>query len=142
MRYLLFFMLLIPHLLFSQTTLKIEEGWQLMGVARQIDDMALFNRESVEIIWSYDARQQKWQGYSANSEIQSKIIGAGYTLIRSLKPYQAFWVHSTDSAQSDLASADNTPDTPQNEHLQLVDLLKPLLDYPLCLLRLGNERSL
>ncbi|OQX60302.1 MAG: hypothetical protein B5M52_00335, partial [Helicobacteraceae bacterium 4484_230] len=109
MRFLLYFLLLLPMAVYANITINIDKGWQLASVPEAIDDMSLFDNNDTVIIWSFNASTQSWQGYSRDTSVQTKITDAGYTLLKSLKPWQAFWIHSTSAWMLELQLAAKTP---------------------------------
>ena len=119
MRFLLLFSLLFSTIIYADAALEIKKGWQLTSLPQQIDDMSLFDNNSTLIVWSFDASTQSWQGYSHDAAVQSKITDAGYTLLKSLKPWQAFWIHSTSAWTASFDTAATVPQNPLNTHLEL-----------------------
>jgi len=118
MRFILLFILSLSTLLFAQTTVKMNKGWQLTGLPTQIDTMELFNNKKVKSIFSFNAKTQVWLGYSPQSDIQSKMEKAGYQKLSSLKPWQAFWIQSTETWSIELTSKEPSSD-PNNSYLEL-----------------------
>jgi len=90
--------LLVLTLLFSCLTadlaLVVKQGWQLMGVSSEIDDMSKFSEDNVEEIWHFDASTQKWLGYSPNEKIQAKITDKGLDTLKKLSSWHGFWIKS------------------------------------------------
>ena len=89
---------LSASVLFASEVLPIKKGWQLIGVATELDVEKVFNTKDVEIVWSFNAQTQTWSGYSSDENISEKIA-QNYTDIDTLKSYQALWVLSKEDWQ-------------------------------------------
>lgn len=107
-RVLLVSILFISQLI-SDTTIKLEKGWQFVGFPSDVENTTLLHNANVDIVWSYDANNQKWLGFSPNNETSNKITSNGYEKITSIKAWQGVWIHNKadwaltlpDSEQSD-----------------------------------------
>jgi len=90
--------ILMIVLLFSITTansvLLIKKGWQLIGSSIPLNDMSKFTPESVEQVWHFDAKTQRWLGYSPNADIQARMESNGISKLTSLKNWHGFWIKS------------------------------------------------
>ncbi len=90
-------LLLVLTSLFADVSYELQKGWQFIGFSTNIDDMSLFDEnESVSIIWSYDAKTQKWQGFSPDHTTQSKI-NKKYSPLKSIKSSQGIWIENKKS---------------------------------------------
>ncbi len=81
---------------FADSALLLKKGWQLIGSTTKIDELSIFDSKNVEQVWRYDAKSQKWQGFSPDSAISKKIIDAGYESIKSIENWHGFWIKSKD----------------------------------------------
>ncbi len=79
---------------FADSALLLKKGWQLIGSTSKIEDMNIFESKNVEQIWQFDANEQKWRGYSPDSEIQKKINDRGYAKILTIESWHGFWIKS------------------------------------------------
>ena len=104
----------------ADTTLLVKKGWQLIGSAIPLSDMSKFQENEVEQVWHFDAREQKWLGYSPNSTTQAKITANNISKLDSLKNWHGFWVKSkqewtltlpTTSLSKAPSNANNSNDT-------------------------------
>ncbi len=90
--------LLIVVFLFSaimaDSVLIVKKGWQLIGSSAPLEDMSKFKSDSVEQVWHFDAKNQRWLGYSPDSEIQAKMSENNITKLDSLKNWHGFWIKS------------------------------------------------
>lgn len=92
-------LLLLISLLFTlsaQESIHFKQGWQLSGVATQLNVEDLFNNDNIELIWAYNASTQKWEGYSPNSSTQAKIEEHSFGALQSIAPSQGFWIKSRE----------------------------------------------
>ena len=96
MRSILIFLVLFSSYSFANSALLLEKGWQLIGSTSKIKDMSIFESKNVEQVWHFDADEQKWRGYSPDSEVQKKMSDKGYAKITTLESWHGFWVKSKD----------------------------------------------
>ncbi len=94
--------------LYSNTTVSLEKGWKLIGMHTQLSNMEIFNNSKVDIVWSYNALEQKWEGYSSSVEIVKKIGDKNISILSSLEPYQAVWIHSSEDWDFELEKKSST----------------------------------
>lgn len=85
------------NFIYANSTIHFEKGWSLVGVPTTLTNLEIFQGENVEIVWGFDAKEQKWQGYSADTLISTKIHDNNFSTLSSLQPYQAVWVLSKES---------------------------------------------
>ena len=90
--------IIITTLLFSismaDSALLIKKGWQLVGSSTELKDMSMFTTNNVEQVWHFDAKSQKWLGYSPDATIQDKIKAQNISKLQSLKSWHGFWLKS------------------------------------------------
>ena len=90
--------IIITTLLFSismaDSALLIKKGWQLVGSSTELKDMSMFTTNNVEQVWHFDAKTQKWLGYSPDATIQDKIKAQNISKLQSLKSWHGFWLKS------------------------------------------------
>jgi len=78
----------------ADSVLLVKKGWQLIGSSTPLEDMSKFKSENVEQVWHFDAKGQKWLGYSPDSEIQAKMSENNISKLSSLENWHGFWVKS------------------------------------------------
>ncbi len=110
MKKVLIVLMLFFTLGFGDSALLVQKGWQLIGSTTTIDDMSIFDSKDVEQVWHFDAINQKWKGYSPQSEIQKKITQKGYESITSLKSWHGFWIKSKRDWSLILKQSDKNSD--------------------------------
>jgi len=90
--------ILIVSLLFSvsmaESVLLVKKGWQLIGSSTPLNDMSKFTTENVKEVWHFDAKTQKWLGYSPDKAIQAKMSAKNITQLKKLKNWHGFWINS------------------------------------------------
>jgi len=91
---LIFITLLAFLPLIATTNIKLKQGWQFIGFPSDIEDTNLFNNTNVDIVWGYDAKAQKWLGYSPSTETSAKISAKGYKTLASVQAWQGVWIHN------------------------------------------------
>ncbi len=94
MKHIIILLLCIFSFGYADSVLLVKKGWQLIGATSKIKDMQIFDPKYVEQVWYYDASTQKWQGYSPDTNIATKIKEKGYTPITELQRWNGFWVKS------------------------------------------------
>ncbi|HHH19014.1 MAG TPA: hypothetical protein ENK86_00665 [Campylobacterales bacterium] len=94
MKKLLLGTLLCSSVVFADSVLLLQKGWQLIGSSTPIEDMSRFSAENVEEIWHYDASQQQWLGYSPDSTIQAQMNDHNISPLTSLHTWHGFWIKS------------------------------------------------
>ena len=85
---------LLFSLSMADSVLLIKKGWQLLGSSTNLDSMSKFTSENVEQVWHFDAKSQKWLGYSPDSNIQKKIEAQHISKLEKLKNWHGFWIKS------------------------------------------------
>ena len=96
--------------IYANTMVHFEKGWKLVGVLSSMDSMKNFDNSNVELMWGFNADEQKWEGYSPDSAISKKISDNNIATLGSLQPYQAVWILSKEAWSLEIANA-----TPQSE---------------------------
>jgi hypothetical protein len=90
--------LLTVAILFStsmaDSVLLVKKGWQLIGSSTPLEDMSKFKSDSVEQVWHFDAKNQRWLGYSPDNDIQARKCAKGIPKLNSLKSWHGFWIKS------------------------------------------------
>ncbi len=107
----------------ADSVLLLKKGWQLIGSSIPIEEMSKFTQENVDQIWHFDAKSQKWLGYSPDVSTQKKIEDQNISKLTALKSWHGFWIKSKkewaltlDNRQ--LTQAPNNLDQP-NDIIQL-----------------------
>ena len=77
-----------PSCLSEEYLSSLPEGWSLVGVDCQIDDMNVFN--GVNVVWLY--RNGKWFAYSNNENIKTLLMLYGFWGIDKIYPNEGFWI--------------------------------------------------
>ncbi len=103
------FLALFVSFLFSDSTLLVKKGWQLIGLSSSVENLSIFESENVEQVWHYDAKSQKWKGYSPDASVQKRITDKDFNTIAALKSWHGFWVKSKRDWQLVSNSDDKTP---------------------------------
>jgi len=83
--------------IFANTVIHFDKGWKLVGVPTTLNDMRGFNNSNVEVVWAFNATEQKWEGYSPEPSISQKISDNNISVLNSLQPWQAVWVLSKEA---------------------------------------------
>ncbi len=94
MKRILLTTLLIFSTSMANSILIVKKGWQLIGSATPLNNMSKFKADSVEQVWHFDAKTQKWLGYSPDANIQSKMSEKGISKLTHLESWHGFWVKS------------------------------------------------
>jgi len=82
----------------SQSTLETVQGWNLYGSKKEFLNMESFNKNTVNIVWSYNLSQNRWGAYSSNPLTAQKIIdNADVTTLTTINPQDGFWIHTTEA---------------------------------------------
>lgn len=92
--------ILISCSLRADTTIRLQEGWQLIGTPQAIENLSVFD-ENAEILWAYDSQTQQWQGYSSDANLTAGIENP----LTSLAPFQAFWIKNKEAWSLELPDA-------------------------------------
>ncbi len=103
------FLTFFVSFLFSDSTLLVKKGWHLIGLSSCVEDLSIFESENVEQVWHYDAKSQKWQGYSPDASVQKRITDKDFSTITALKSWHGFWVKSKRDWQLVSNSDNKTP---------------------------------
>ncbi len=85
--------ILLCSLLGADTNIVLDKGWQLIGFPTDINT-SLFNNKNIDIIWGYDAKNQKWSGFSPNQEKKLKIEEKGYSTLSNIHSHEGIWIHN------------------------------------------------
>ncbi len=88
------FSILLCSLLSADTKIELNKGWQLIGFPTDINT-SLFNNKNTDILWGYDAKNQKWSGFSSNKEKRAKISDKGYLPLSKINSHEGIWIHNT-----------------------------------------------
>jgi hypothetical protein len=106
----LIFLVFAWSFIYANTMVHFEKGWKLVGVLSVMDTMKNFDNPHVELMWGFNATEQKWEGYSPDSAISKKIGDNNISTLGSLQPYQAVWILSKEAWSLEIANT-----TPQSE---------------------------
>ncbi|MEA3228764.1 MAG: beta-propeller domain-containing protein [Campylobacterota bacterium] len=115
---LFIFLIFALNILYANTTISFEKGWSLVGIPKTLSDMEIFQTDKVDVVWSYNATEQKWEGYSSKDEVSTKIADKNISTLETLQPYQAVWVLSNDSWNLSVTD-DTTTNEPTNNKIVL-----------------------
>ncbi|WP_207561906.1 beta-propeller domain-containing protein [Sulfurimonas aquatica] len=115
---LLTLLTMLFYLLQASETLRIQKGWQLIGVPTTLDVEQLLNNENVDIVWGFDANTQSWMGYSPEVQKNTQIV-ASYKQLTSLKPYQAMLILSKENWSLEYEPEQNLQ-SPKNSSIELL----------------------
>ena len=96
---------------------EFSKGWSLVSLSESLKNMDDFKNENVEIIWAYDATDQVWKGYSSDEVIRQKIADKNISTLKTLEPYQSFWILSKEAWT--LSLEEQRASTIENETLLL-----------------------
>jgi len=109
----------------ADSVLLVKKGWQLIGSSSSLKDMSKFESKDVEQVWHFDAKSQKWLGYSPDSDIQAKIVENSFSKLNSLKSWHGFWIKSKKdwALTLDNKSLDTAP-SDENQAKDIVELKK------------------
>ena len=74
--------------------LKLKSGWQLIGLPTDIRASEAFNNDNVRLVWYYNGKTAKWEGYSPEKELKTKIEERRLDPIYFIERWQGLWVYS------------------------------------------------
>ncbi|MCX6075703.1 MAG: beta-propeller domain-containing protein [Campylobacterales bacterium] len=106
----LIFLVFAWSFIYANTMVHFDKGWKLVGVLSSMDTMKNFDNSHVELMWGFNADEQKWEGYSPDSAISKKISDNNISTLGSLQPYQAVWILSKEAWSLEIVNS-----TPQSE---------------------------
>ncbi len=93
----LFIRIMISMMLISLSVfavqLEFKKGWQLVGSAKKIDDMRVFD-ENAELLWAYDTVSRSWKAYATTQDLRDKLRAHDVEELNFLMPHEAFWIKS------------------------------------------------
>ncbi len=99
------FICLMTKTLRAETVL-LEKGWSLSGTSCYMDT-ANFQKGGIQILWKY--KDGQWLAWSPNNVIMGLITNYGIATFSSIKPFDGFWVKTTDPVNVEFCSeANNT----------------------------------
>jgi uncharacterized secreted protein with C-terminal beta-propeller domain len=90
------FSILLCSLLSGDTNIVLDKGWQLIGFPTDINT-SLFNNKNIDIVWGYDAKSQKWSGFSPDQDKKVKIGEKGYSTLSNINSHEGIWIHNNNS---------------------------------------------
>jgi hypothetical protein len=80
----------------EEITVHLTPDWNLIGVPAEIKDLkGIFG--NVELVWVYNNITKKWEFYSPDSELRKIADDAGIDLIKSIPPFQGFWIKVSEN---------------------------------------------
>ncbi len=115
---IIFFLIFALNLLYANTVINFEKGWNLVGIPQTLSTMKLFDTKKVSVVWAYNSQKQSWEGYSSDDDVTTKIVDKNISILNTLEPYQAVWVLSNESWDLTLNN-ENVTDTPANNKIVL-----------------------
>ncbi|MFA6136769.1 MAG: beta-propeller domain-containing protein [Sulfurimonas sp.] len=101
----LIFLVFTWSFIYANSTVHFDKGWKLVGVLFAMDSMKNFDNSHVELMWGFNADEQKWEGYSPDSAISKKISDNNISTLNSIQPYQAVWILSKEAWSLEIANA-------------------------------------
>lgn len=102
------------------TTIQAPTGWSLQGSQKQFDTLANFNKNTINIVWTYNTAQAKWGAYSSNPLTTQMIINKGdVDTISTINPQDGFWIHTTQATTIQLPNTAPTADAGADKTLRL-----------------------
>ena len=120
--------IIITTFLFSlsmaDSVLLIKKGWQLVGSSTALDNMSKFTSNNVEQVWHFDAKSQKWLGYSPDITIQEKIKAQNISKLQSLKNWHGFWLKSKKDWTLTFKDKNLTSEPTNSENHDVIELKK------------------
>jgi uncharacterized secreted protein with C-terminal beta-propeller domain len=108
----------------ADSVLLIKKGWQLVGSSTALDDMSKFTTNNVEQVWHFDAKSQKWLGYSPDTTIQDKIKAQNISELQSLKNWHGFWLKSKKNWSLTFTDTKLTSEPNANGNSDIIELKK------------------
>ena len=88
----------------------VKNGWQLLGVVDDIDDLEIFNDTCVQALWKYESTG--WRLH-VTSDINTSV-NASYETMSSLNQTEGFWLYANDNC-SVLSDVNQTDTNGTNE---------------------------
>lgn len=84
---------------FADATLKIYEGWNLVGLDDAVDISYSFSKnvDFIDAIWYYDASSKSWSAVSPNGNLSTTLQSAGITTLKDMDSNSGFWIKSNSS---------------------------------------------
>ena len=118
MKRIILSMLLLFSIGMADSVLLVKKGWQLIGSATPLKDMSKFKSNEVEQVWHFDATNQKWLGYSPDSQIEAKMSAKNISKLKSLENWHGFWIKSKKDWSLTLPSSSisNVPEDENNSN--------------------------
>ncbi len=110
------------------THIQLQEGWQLLGTSNPIVDMKVFNKSSIQTVWTFDKNMKIWKAYSPNMNLQA-IINQAFTPLISINSNEGFWVNVNQGFSDILVLDENVTDT--NNTIATSRYVDPLLSVTL-----------
>lgn len=90
----------------SAQTLIVKDKWQLFGIIDNINDISLFNKDCIKILWKYDNNNESWMIYRPENYPEVK----DYSKIIDLQAGDSIWVLGNSQCIVDSSSIQN-PDS-------------------------------
>ena len=78
-------------------SIKTVAGWSIKGSKKEYINLNDFDKNTINLVWSYNSETEKWSAYSPNPLIAQKIIdNPDVDTLTSLNAQEGFWINSTD----------------------------------------------
>lgn len=84
--------LAVSSLSAQEYNVNITAGWQLLGTQNCINDMSVFNKNSISTVWTYDKVKNNWQIYIPSEELNNVAQISSIEIISSINENTGFWV--------------------------------------------------
>ena len=94
MKKIIISILFLFSLSMADSLLLVKKGWQLIGSSVPLSNMSKFTKDKVEQVWHFDAKTQKWLGYSPDASIQKRMTQKKVGKLTQLKSWHGFWIKS------------------------------------------------
>ncbi len=78
----------------KEYSINMKSGWQLIGLPADTENMRLFNRSDVRLVWSYNSEYNDWEGFSPETSVLSAIDSQNINRLNRVKRWQGLWVFS------------------------------------------------
>ena len=119
-------LIIITFISFSMadSVLIIKKGWQLVGSSVVLNSMSKFTTTNVEQVWHFDAKSQKWLGYSPDASVQKRMEAKDVEKLKSLKNWHGFWIKSKKDWSLSFEDKTLTSEPNQSSSSDMIELKK------------------
>jgi hypothetical protein len=78
----------------KEYAIQVKQGWQLIGLPSDIDNMRVFSNSNVHLVWSYDAKYGDWLGFSPEKSTIDKLYASSVNILTNIERWHGVWVYS------------------------------------------------